>query len=157
MPAEIPKSMQPELARWNGGRGISLEDWIGCMGNVDLAVGYCTVFWPKFEIVGKYILTEGWTSEAVEGFEDGPNSTPQSVEWVMNHLHIVDIHCDNGVPATIDHLVRLGTVLKEIYEAKLSWQFPDRPCEVEFYIPDDPENLVEYQISFWQKKWDDAT
>ena len=157
MPVEIPKAMHSELSRWNHGRGISLEDWIGCVGNVDLAVGYSTVFWPKFEIVGKYVLTEGWTAEAVEGFENGPNSTPQSVEWVLNHLHIIDIHCDNGVPATIEHLVRLGTVLKEIYEAKLSWQFPDRPCEVEFHIPDDPDDLVEYQISFWQKKWSDAT
>lgn len=44
----------------------------------------------------------------------------------------------------------LGNILKEIYQAKLQWQFPDKLCTVEFFIPDDPENLMEYQISFWQ-------
>ena len=124
-----------------------------CVGNVDLAVGYSTVFWPVFEIYKDYILTEGWTPETVEGFEKQRNSTPQGVEWVLNHVHMIDIHADRSVEPTIEHLTRLGTVLKEIYEAKLAWQFPDRPCEVEFIVPDDPDDLVEYQVSFWQKKW----
>ena len=153
MPIEVPNSMKPDLGRWNEGKGISVEDWIGCVGNIDLAVGYSTVFWPNFELVGVYILTEGWTKESLESFEKQPNSTPQGIEWVMNHLHMIDIHCDNEVLATKDHLLRMGSVLKEIYEAKLLWQFPDRACEVEFFIPHDPDDLREYQISFWQKKW----
>jgi hypothetical protein len=46
----------------------------------------------------------------------------------------------------------LGKVLKEIWETKLHWQFPDRPCEFEFYEPEDRTNLVEFQLTFWQKK-----
>lgn len=156
MTFEIPRPMKVELKRWNDGRGISVEDWIGCEGNFDLALGYSTIFWPTFELVGQYILTEGWTAEAVESFENQPDSTPQSIEWLINHLHIIDIQCDGKVGATIEHVLRLGTVLKEIYEAKLLWQFPDRPCEVVFYVPDDSDNLDEYQVSFWQKKWDNA-
>jgi len=45
----------------------------------------------------------------------------------------------------------LGNKLKEIYEAKLQWQFPDKPCVVSFYEPDDDDDLIEYQITFWQK------
>ena len=154
MPVDIPNSMQAELGRWNNGSGIDLQSWIGCVGNVDLAVGYTTVFWPAFEVVGDYLLVEGRSKESLEGFEKKPNSTPKGVEWVLNHLHIMDIHCDNEVDVTIEHCVKLGNTLQEIYSAKLAWQFPDRPCEVKFYIPDDQDDLVQYQISFWQKRWD---
>ena len=108
MPIQIPKSMQTELNRWNDGRGISIEEWIGSVGNVDLALGYSTIFWPKFELVGQYILTEGWKAETVSGFEKQPKHTPQGLEWIMNHLHIVDLHCNNEVVATVEHVVRLG-------------------------------------------------
>ena len=47
-------------------------------------------------------------------------------------------------------LIALGNILEDVYRAKLAWQFPDRPCEVEFYLPKDREDLLEYQISFWQ-------
>ena len=153
MPIEIPPSMAVELGRWNGGAGITLESWIGCVGNIDLAVGYSTLFWPVFKVVGDYLLVEGCSKEVIKGFESQPNSTPKGVEWVLNHLHILDIHAHNEVEATVEHCLRLGTTLKEIYSAKLSWQFPDRPCEVEFYTPDDADDLLQYQISFWQKKW----
>ena len=44
----------------------------------------------------------------------------------------------------------LGKKLKDIYEAKLRWEFPDEPCRVELYVPDEPDDLDEYQLSFWQ-------
>ncbi len=69
----------------------------------------------------------------------------------MNHLHIADIQRWGCGDKSKDKLLVLGNVLKEIYEAKLQWQFPDRPCTVEFFIPDDPDDLMEYQLSFWQK------
>jgi len=37
--------------------------------------------------------------------------------------------------ASKDKLLLLGNVLKEVYQAKLLWQFPDRPCSVEFIYP----------------------
>jgi len=155
MPFKIPKHLARELACWNNGSGISLQEWVGCVGNFDLAVGYSTVFWPTFEVVGDYLLTDGWTEEAIKGFEKLSNSTPKSVEWVLNHLHLIDIHASSDVEPTVEHLLRLGETLKEIYSAKLNWQFPNRPCKVEFYIPEDADDLVGYQISFWQKKWPD--
>jgi len=75
----------------------------------------------------------------------------------MNHLHILDIHYPAAIhysvdDASKDKILLLGNVLKEIYQAKLKWQFPDRPCTVEFSIPDDPEDLIGYELSFWQKR-----
>lgn len=70
----------------------------------------------------------------------------------MNHLHIADIHHYGCEDLTRDKVMILGNILKEIYSAKLAWQFPDKPCFVEFYPPDDENDLTGYQISFWQKK-----
>jgi hypothetical protein len=144
--------MRPELRRWNNGSGIDLEGWVGCSGNFSLAVGYTTVFWPEFERNGKYILRKGIADENILGFETG--GSPASVEAVLNHLHLSSIHYGGCEDLTSDKLVWLGRVLREIYQSKLAWQFPDDPCEVDLYMPDDREDLWEYQITFWQKKWD---
>ncbi|MEO0467641.1 MAG: hypothetical protein AAF216_13955 [Pseudomonadota bacterium] len=152
--SDIPESMAAELGAWNNGRGVDLESWVGCEGNFRLAVGYASLFWPKFEAVGKYILMKGATAEKIRGFEAQAGSTPQSVEAVINHLHIEDIQHLGCEDISADKLILLGNMLKEIYEAKLFWQFPDRPCTVEFYIPEDAEDLTDYQITFWQKAFE---
>ena len=43
-----------------------------------------------------------------------------------------------------------GRILKEIYAAKLAWQFPGRAFCVSLYTPEDPEDLRAYEITFWQ-------
>lgn len=115
MPIKIPKAMEAELQRWNGGEGVSVEAWVGCVGNFNLAIGYSTVFWPRFELIEGYILTEGWTAEFLQSIKNRPDSSPRAVEWMINHRHILDIHAGGDVAPTVEHIVRLGTVLKEIY------------------------------------------
>ena len=147
---DTPESMKAELAAWNNGDGVDLETWIGCEGNFTLAVGYASVFWPAFGLFEGYILADGFSEEALRGFEQNGRDR-KSVELVMNHWHIADIQHGGCGDISKDKLLVLGNVLKEIYEAKLQWQFPDRPCTVEFFIPDDPDDMTEYQLSFWQK------
>ncbi len=88
------------------------------------------------------------------GLENQENSTPKGVEWVLNHLHLVDLHNHDDDNISADKLIFIGTIMKEMWEAKLRVQFPSRPCTVEFYIPDDPDDFWEYQVSFWQTIWD---
>lgn len=146
--------MVSELSEWNNGQGISLESWVECVGNFKLAVGYSTLFWPEFVLFEDYILREGFDLGSLRGFEKQQNGNRGAVEWVMNHLHIADIHSNDQESATEDKIRYLGNTLKEIYEYKLRSQFPDRPCTVEFQESEDRNNLVEFQLSFWQKKHD---
>ncbi|MEM6383810.1 MAG: hypothetical protein AAF739_14150 [Pseudomonadota bacterium] len=146
--------MAAELGAWNNGAGVSLEVWAECVGNYKLAVGYAAVLWPEFEAVGRYIVHEGTTKENIEGFESQPGSTPKGVEWVLNHRHLADIHIHDDDNVSADKLLFLGNIVKEMWAAKLQFQFPDRPCKVEFFVPEDPEELVDYQLSFWQSDWD---
>ena len=148
---ETPESMKSELAACNNGAGIEIESWIGCEGNFSLAVGYVSVFWPEFILFDGYILRNGFSEASLQGFAQRQGTNRRSVEWLMNHLHIADIQYYGCKDASKDKLLLLGNVLKEIYEAKLLWQFPDNPCRVEFYIPEDEDDLMEYQLSFWQK------
>ena len=67
-------------------------------------------------------------------------------------MHLADSHYGGCPDLSKDKLVLLGNILKQIYEAKLKWQFTDKPCKVEFYIPDNQDDLGDYQISFWQLK-----
>lgn len=147
---ETPLSMQAELGKWNGGKGIDLESWIGCEGRFSLAVGYATVFWPELEEIEGYILRKGVSVDIIRGFESCEGSSRRSVEAILNHIHLVGLHYHGCPDISPDKLVALGQVLKEIYEAKLKWQFPHRPCTVRFYVPEDPNALDDYELSFWQ-------
>lgn len=156
----IPESMRDELSAWNGGDGIDLESWIGCVGSFKLAVGYTTLFNPNFVEFENYILrADTIDDELIDYVRSWENSEDQkrsakSIEWVINHFHIADIHHRHCEDISIDKIVLLGNTLKELYEAKLAYQFPNKECTVEFYIPENKDDLTDYQISFWQKKHD---
>ncbi|RWA60896.1 hypothetical protein [Mesorhizobium sp.] len=146
---QVPKSMRAELGAWNNGSGIDLQSWVGCEGRFALAVGYSTIFWPEFIEFERYVLMRGFSQEGLRGFERSPETTRQSVEAVMNHLHIADIQAYGAADISRDKLVFLGSVLKEIYQAKLHWQFPDRKFVVEFFAPETGD-LYDHQLTFWQ-------
>lgn len=152
MSSQFPEDMLPEFTGWDNGNGIDLEAWIACAGNFRMAIGYSARFWPRFVLFEDYILREGFRPESVRGFEAQFKRDKRSVEAVLNHLHIADIHHDGCDDVTEQRVVFLGRILKEIYEAKLAWQFPGRPCEVAFYEPDDRTDLGGFQLTFWQKK-----
>ena len=148
---EIPPSMKDELGAWNNGAGIGLEAWVGCEGRFALAVGYATIFWPEFVEFDGYILRKGFSEKSLRGSEKQEGSSRKSVEWLMNHLHLEDIQHLGCADISRDKLIFLGNLLKEIYQAKLQWQFPDRPCTVELHIPEG-NDFEDYQLSFWQKR-----
>jgi hypothetical protein len=148
---KIPESMKDELLAWNNGAGIDLKTWVANEGRFSLAVGYASIFWPEFVEFDGYILRKGFSEKSLRGFERQQNGNRLPVEATMNHLHIADVQHYNCEDKSKDKLLMLGNVLKEIYEAKLQWQFPDKPCTVKFFTADDPEDLFGYEISFWQK------
>ena len=149
---DIPESMRAELQAWNNGKGIDLESWAGCEGRFALAVGYASIFWREFVEFDGYILPKGFHEETLRGFESQQGSSRKSVEAVMNHLHIADVQYGGCADISPDKLLLLGNVLRDMWEAKLHWQFPGRPCVVTFEIPDDESDLYGYQLFFWQKK-----
>lgn len=133
---------------WNGGNGISAEDWVGCAGSFELAIGYSLVFWPTFNRMGSYIVSGGVSKKAIEGWESRGHSQ-REIEVVLNHLHIVDMQA--GVPQPTEaQVIFLGRTLKSIWTVKLAADFPDTSFDVIF--DDTPGlDLSDYQITFCQR------
>lgn len=148
---DIPDSMKDELGAWNNGAGISIDQWIGCEGRFSLAVGYAAVFWPGFVEFEGYVLEKGFSIEGLRSFEASGENTRQSIEWVMNHVHIADLQHEGCSDISRDKIILLGEMMREMYTAKLQWQFPNRRFVVEFARPENPDDLQDYQISFWQE------
>ena len=147
---EVPISMRGELAKVKGIGDVDLEIWVGCAGNFSLAVGYAALLWPEFELVNNHLVRAGTTEDAVQEFGRSAGATRRSVEATVNHLHLWDLHYVGCKDCTADKLLALGKVLKEMHEARLQWQFPDRPCTVTLSIPEDAQDLGGYQLTFWQ-------
>jgi len=144
--------MVSELSAWNNGQGVGLETWTQGSGNFKLAAGYAALFWPRLVLFEDYIFRQNFTVDSLRGFEKQGSGDRKYVEWVINHLHLDGVQHQNCEDISADKIVFVGRILKEMWEAKLLWQFPDRPCQVEFYEPEDKLKLSEYQLSFWQKK-----
>jgi hypothetical protein len=142
--------MIAELGQWNNGAGIDLESWVGCRGSFSLAVGYANVFWPSFVKHENYLLRSGFSEDAIRGFEKQTNSEREAVEIVMNHFHLADLQHSECEDISSDKLLNLGKVLKQIYEAKLMHDFPEIPCTVSFSVPEDPDDFLGYELTFWQ-------
>jgi hypothetical protein len=143
----------PELKDWNNGNGLDVDSWIGCTGTFPLAIGYSTLFWPSFVAFEGYVLREGFTIEGLRDWERHCGGNRRDIESVMNHLHIADTHQGGSTGISSERLVYLGCVLRDIYTAKLAWQFPERRFTVCF---DDSasEDLTDYQLTFFQNDRD---
>ena len=145
-----PGDLISELSEWNNGAGVSPETWIESVGTYELAIGYSLIFWPKFELFEGYVLREGFSKASLRGFEDSTSGDRAAVEAVMNHVHMVDIHCNEPSP-TEGQLRYLGRVLKQIYETKLKSDFPEFKVAVSFN--DEPGlDLLDYELTFWQAR-----
>ena len=112
-----------------------------------MAVGYSSIFWPSFHELKGYILTSNANLENVENWEASDGISPIGVEKVINHLHIADIQHSACEDIAKDKIIFFGENLKEIYQAKLAWQFPEKPCVVEFFHSANNENLIDYQLT----------
>lgn len=146
-PDEEISALIPEREAWGDGwMGPSV--WLTATGTYPLAVGYSLLFWPRFVLIGDYVLRHGTEPEDVAAWEAHGNS-PEGVEAVLNHIHIGDIHTSaEGDEAQFRYL---GRVLKDIHETKLKTDFPDRTFIVDFN--DEPGlDLIDYQLTFWQPR-----
>ncbi|RED13238.1 hypothetical protein [Pontivivens insulae] len=152
---KIPPDFRIHLNQWNAGTSappVTPEAYSEMMGNYWLAVGYADLFWPDFQLVDGLILRPGLDAGSIDAWR-AQLTEPAAIEQMLNHIHISDIHMNalSEGEVTVESCIYLGEVLAEMYAAKLALQFPDRPCEVEFYRPDDFDDIIGYQITFWQR------
>jgi len=140
----------PELKDWNNGGGIDPESWVGCEGNFRLAAAYSLIFWPSFTEVDGMIFRGAMNRETLASWMENCSGNKKSVEATANHIHLVDLHHVGCPDASVERVIFLGNVLKQIYQVKLAAEFPNREIVVDFYEPEDG-NLQDYQLTFYQR------
>lgn len=118
---------------------------------MDLPVAYSSLFWPRFVPIGPYILREDFNPENLKSWENSGRPREQ-IEAAMNTMDTLDLLVPVG--GNCDELaerqaVYLGRVLAEIYQVKLSRDFPDKQFVVEFW-DGTQDHGDDISLSFWQ-------
>jgi hypothetical protein len=140
----------PELAAWNNGRGATVGSWISGIGRYDHAIGYSTIFWPKFVVYDDCVFRQSMDAETYRQWMDGCRGDKSAVEAAANHKHIADLFVNSESRPSKDVVLYLGSTMREMWSCKLKMDFPSRQFDVEFPYGDTAQ-LVDYQITFFQK------
>lgn len=141
----------PELKRGNHGKGIDIRSWLYNVASYELAAAFGWLFWPEFTIHDDCVFFANFSEEGYQSFMESTGGNKESVESVMNHLHIWDLfHLGPEDPS--DDLIRyFGRLLEEMWSCKLARDFPERQIVVSFWEGED-NDLVDPQITFFQKR-----
>ena len=140
----------PELQDWNNGKGVDVRSWIGALGKFQFMIAYSTIFWPQWKIYKEMIVSVDAPEELIDRWLSECKGDKKSVESVVNHLHIKDIHHAYNEDATHERMIFLGNVLKEMYQCKLKRDFPERTVTVAF-DSSPQEDILDYVLYLFQE------
>jgi hypothetical protein len=113
-------------------------------------VGCARILWPNFvEHDGCIFLGDSVDEPNYKAFLKQANGDKRTVEATMNHQHV--LHLFAAELPTRDLVLYIGRLMKEIWQVKLSREFPNRRITVFFPERDDLE-LIEYEITFFQEQ-----
>ena len=148
--SDVPMAdLVPETRDWNGGSGIDLHSWIGCVGSFEHAIGYGELFWPEFAELDGCVFFAGVTEAGYRGFMEQTGGDKRAVQTVLNHRHILDMFAVSEQDVPRAQVVYFGRLLREVWAAKLARDFPDRRFVVSF--PEEGcESLMDFELSFYQ-------
>ena len=143
----------PELRNWNGGKGVDVETWISCEGDHKHLIGYARILWPDFvEHDGCIFLGGSLDEDNYRAWLAQTKGDRKRVEAVMNHQHILDLFSrSHHEPPKREAVIYIGRLMKDMLQAKLNRDFPDRKVTVTF-AEDGVGDLVDYQITFFQDR-----
>jgi hypothetical protein len=143
-------SLIPEMRDWNNGKGIDIDSWIQCVANHKVLIGCSQILWPNFfEHDGCIFLGDSVDETNYQAFLERFNGDKKSVEEIMNHQHVLHLFATE-LP-TRGLVLYVGRLMKQIWQVKLSHDFPGRRIAVSFPEEEDLE-LDDYEITFSQER-----
>jgi hypothetical protein len=124
-------------------------EWIRQTGSLSALIGYLDLVWRDFVVHDGCLLREGFTLENFNQWMNATNGDRTAVEAMMNHEHILDLFVNHESELTSEQVLLAGRVLREMWCAKLSKDYPHLPVTVSF--PDDElfEDLLDYEITVY--------
>ena len=143
----------PELKKWNNGMGVSISGWLNAIASSDAALAYLSVFWPDFVEIDGHVLRSGITRVHLHNWTHSGKCDRKSLECVLNHIHMVDVFTANSREEDEIKTARckvIGKIMKDMYEAKLKADFPDRSFSVFLDGIEDSLDALEITLTFCQ-------
>jgi hypothetical protein len=147
-----------ELAKWriDPEDPDALRDWIKGSGSLSHLAAYLKICWPDFvEFDDCVFRAEEFASSLYAQFLEQFGGDKSAVECFLNHCHIQDLfayYFDPEKDGSRELVRYVGRQLRELWQAKLNYQFPNRKITVEFNDSDDVEKVIDYQITFYQQR-----
>ncbi|MBB5213296.1 hypothetical protein [Microbulbifer hydrolyticus] len=140
----------PELSKWNSGDGISLGNWITCIGRYDHFLGYLELVWPRFIVEDDTVFVDSlWDKSRFEYLAlNRPKKS--DIQKCLNIIDIAGLFLNAKEEVTDEFLLYLACAVRQAWEAKLKSDFPNRNFQVvmENFLedPDDSElNVYFYE------------
>lgn len=153
------ETLIPDLKKYRSlnGSDFSIDAWTEIEGNIKLAIGYTSLFWPAFvEHEHGVFLKSHFSVSTFEQLKIQVGNYAQ-IESLMNHIHIVDLFAVKDNPGKSDvealnkeQVIYLGRKLMEMYSAKLRLNFPTKIVEVTSNFDDNLGAIEDYQFTFYQ-------
>lgn len=140
-----------DLRLWNNGDGIDVQGWLSATGDYEHAIAYAELFWPDFVNYDGCIFRIAMDEETYHKWIKVTNGNKTSVEEVVNHIHILDFFPNVKEPPSKEQVRHLGLKLRDMWEAKVKRDFPNRDIIVHF-LDSDTDDLVDYQVTVFQRR-----
>lgn len=127
---KAPRSLTDKLSQWNDGSGISVADWICCVGRYDHFVGFSHVLWPELlEHQGRIYLSDFFShARLVEMLASGVS--PRVAQTFMNALDLSTLFSEAAETIEDDQLLYLAATLEQTWAAKVARDYPGRVVEI---------------------------
>jgi hypothetical protein len=148
---EQERALVAELPVWNGGKGISLDDWANCTATPEQLIGASRILWPEFiEYDGCVFDAARFGAPNYEAWFKSTKGNRGAIERVVNHVHIVDLFGSDEVQPSYAQVVYLENVIAQMLRAKLALDFPGRHFTVSIASTTEQDDLTDHEVTFWQ-------
>lgn len=123
------------------------------MARTDAALALTEFCWPSYVVIDDMVF-RGYSNDcgvakAVAHWLQATNGDKTATERVVNHEHFW--HLLQSSPPTTEAVMHWGTLVREMWIAKLARDFPERRFEVELHSGLDVK-IMDHQITFWQRR-----
>jgi hypothetical protein len=149
----IMESPGTEWEEWSDPTNEDLwETFQGTLVRLDTMIFFLKYLWPTFVEIDGLVLRESyieWTPETwSRQYEYGNygNLAPEQIEFLVNHLHLVDLFRNAPVHPDVDETVwrYFAESIADMWRSRLAFLFPDKRFDV---VAWDGGNIGDWQVS----------
>lgn len=114
-------------------------------------IAYATLFWPDFVVHDDCVFRHEPGDAHYSSWMEHLKGDKSRVEFVINHVHILDMFANEDFEPSEDVIMHVGKLLQDMWSCKLARDFPERPIQVEF-AKGTCDDLLAYEVTFYQKR-----